>query len=309
MSRIPVLVILVGFVASLYTLEVSRVVFGNTPQEAQVYSSLQSAVRAFLGLGTTSTQTNTSFTSTASTTQNYDSLNSGTDTSFLGTEAQYARSNGFPGQNYTGTFADESGTMRQTGTGIQSTTSIVEDTTSVNTSSGATSFSNSASELVSGVITGTQPALLCVPGVVVQGEPALLFYACGDASSRAEGVGFETSGAVAGKTTVYPDSPATFEIACSEGTSAQCSVDVIKPSLAIIATPSNTVRNRTVDISWRAEEVTDCIVRSNMHSTFSRRGITGDVVSPSISQNTIFTLVCETEVGTLIRDTVQVTVR
>lgn len=311
MNPLPVLLVLVGIVASLGTYEVSRVAF-SAPQQAQVYSSLQGAVQAFLGLGTT-TNTSTqggSYNSTTSTNQNYNSFG-GSDSTFSGSEAEYAQYNGFPDQNYDGSFADDdAGSIRQTGAGIQTTdTTGYSATSSVNqiTSTVANTTTNAtAPNSVS--IEGTNPVLSCVPGTVAAGEPTLVFYACGDTSTAATATGFETAGAVSGKDIVYPTANQTLEVACEKGTSAQCLIEVIDPSVAIIATPSSTVRNGTVDISWRGDDVNDCVVRSNKHTSFSRRGVTGDVQSPSLSDTTTFTLYCETELGTVVSDSVDVTV-
>lgn len=315
MNPLPVLILLVGIVTSLGTYEVSRTTFTDAPQQAQVYSSLQGAVQAFLGLGSSSsTQQGGSYTSTTSNTQTYSSFD-GADSSFAGTEAQYAQNNGFPDQNYDGNFADDgAGSIRQTGAGIQTT-----DTTGTNygaantvnqiTNNVANTNNNISTTAPNSVgIAGTNPVLSCIPGTVAVGEPALVFYACGDTSISATATGFETAGAVSGKNIVHPTANQTLEVTCSEGTSAQCLIEVIDPSLAIIATPGSIGRNGTVDISWRADDVNDCVVRSNKHSTFSRRGVKGDVQSPSLVETTTFTLYCETEVGTVPTDSVEVTV-
>lgn len=317
MNPVPVLILLAGIVASLGTYELSRTAFVDTQvQQAQVYSSLQGAVKAFLGLGSSSSTQSTqggSYTSTTSNTQTYSSFD-GADSSFAGTEAQYAQNNGFPDQNYTGTFADDgTGSIRQTGAGIQTTDTTGANYGAANTVNqitnnvaNANNTSTTAPNSVS--IAGTNPVLSCIPGTVAAGEPALVFYACGDTSTSTTATGFETAGAVSGKDIVYPSTNETLEVTCSEGTSAQCLVEVITPSVAIIATPSSTVRNGTVDISWRGDDVNDCAVRSNKHTAFSRRGITGDVQSPSLAQTTTFTVYCETEVGTVVTKSVEVTV-
>lgn len=305
MNQLFTLIVLVGMIVSLNVYEVTKSAVADTAQQAQVYSSLQGAVQAFLGLGSSVPAQNTSsYSSTTSSTQNYNSFG-GSDATFGGTEAQYAQYNGFPDANYNGTFGDDTESLRQTGAGIQtSTTSTIQQIT--NTVGGTnTVHTNTPNALT---IQGTNPVLSCIPGTIAAGEPAMVLYACGDTSTSATGDGFDTAGATSGKARVYPTDDQTLEISCDEGTNTQCLIQVIHPSVAIIATPSSTVRNGSVDLTWKGEDVNDCVVRSNKHSSFSRRGVTGDAPSPSLIETTRFTLLCETETGTIVSDTVDVTV-
>lgn len=306
---LPTLTLMLGIVFSFYTYEVSQAVFVDT-QQAQVYSSLQGAVQAFLGLGNTAPTG--SYSSTTNNTQTHSSFD-GTDATFAGSEAEYAQYNGFPDQNYTGTFGDD-GSIRQTGAGIQTTDTSsyygsVQNITQAVTQTGAATTQTNVNAPNATSIVGTNPVLSCLPGTVAAGEPALVFFACGDTSTSATGTGFETGDAVSGKARVYVQDNTTLGVSCDEGTSAECLIEVVNPSLAIIATPSSVARNGTVDISWRGVDVNDCVVRSNRHSSFVRQGIQGDAPSPSISQDTTFTLICETEIGTVQTRTTTVTVR
>lgn len=155
-----------------------------------------------------------------------------------------------------------------------------------------------------GPIKNAPPTLLCIPGVVEPNEEALLFWSCNDASTSAEvdastDESCEALGKTSGVMCARPASSTTYTLACNAGTSAQCLIQVIQPRLAIIATPRSVVRGGVVDITWDTDDVSDCVVKSSTHPTFNRVGITGDVTSPSIYQDTTFTLLCEAETGTI----------
>lgn len=155
-----------------------------------------------------------------------------------------------------------------------------------------------------GPIKNAPPTLLCIPGVVEPNEEALLFWSCNDASTSAEvdastDESCETLGKTSGVMCARPASSTTYTLACNAGTSAQCLIQVIQPRLAIIATPRSVVRGGVVDITWDTDDVSDCVVKSSTHPTFNRVGINGDVTSPSMYQDTTFTLLCEAETGTI----------
>jgi len=164
-----------------------------------------------------------------------------------------------------------------------------------------------------GPIKNAPPTLLCIPGVVEPNEEALLFWSCNDASTSAEvdastDESCETLGKTSGVMCARPASSTTYTLSCNAGTSAQCLIQVIQPRLAIIATPRSVVRGGVVDITWDTDDVSDCIVKSSTHPTFNRVGITGDVTSPSMYQDTTFTLLCEAETGTIKKKEITVDV-
>lgn len=168
MNQLFTLIVLVGMIVSLNVYEVTKSAVADTAQQAQVYSSLQGAVQAFLGLGSSVPAQNTSsYSSTTSSTQNYNSFG-GSDATFSGTEAQYAQYNGFPDQNYTGDFGSDGGVTRQTSAGIQTTTAnTIQQIT--NTVAGTTAVDTNAPNALT--IQGTNPVLSCIPGTVAAGEP------------------------------------------------------------------------------------------------------------------------------------------
>lgn len=150
----------------------------------------------------------------------------------------------------------------------------------------------------------TPPTLLCVPGVVEPDEQAMIFWSCNDESTNAEVTATtdeqcETLGKTSGVMCARPAQTTTYTLNCSAGTSAQCVIEVINPTIALISTPRSIIRGGTVDISWNTQGVEDCVLKSNALPSYVRRGVTGDVVSHTMLADTTFTLVCETRTGTI----------
>jgi rare lipoprotein A len=148
------------------------------------------------------------------------------------------------------------------------------------------------------------PTLLCVPGVVEPNEQALVFWSCNDASTTARmsantNEQCETGDKTSGVMCAHPATTTTYTLNCNKGTTAQCLIEVINPTLALITTPRSIVHGGTVDISWQSNDTQDCVLKSDTQPTFSRRGVSGDVVSHTLSQDTTFTLLCETRTGAI----------
>ena len=151
------------------------------------------------------------------------------------------------------------------------------------------------------------PTLLCLPNPINAGETAILMWACRDSSSSTtltaspNGNLPQKEGDTISTARVTPDGDTTYTLTCDKGTQSSCTVEVANPALAILTTPSSAVRGQTVTISWKSKDTTNCIVTSSdpNHQTFSRQGVEGDAVSPTLSRNTTFILTCETTTGTL----------
>lgn len=156
-----------------------------------------------------------------------------------------------------------------------------------------------------GSLANRTPTLICLPGVIDEGEEVLVMWACRDGAHTTSSDTIATDGKTIGSVRVRPGVDTTYTIVCendipdADNTSAECRVDVSNPALAIIATPSRAQQGGTVTLSWKTKDTNSCYVTSDSHSNFERRGIEGDALSPRLTRNTTFTLTCETITGVL----------
>ncbi|MBL4644571.1 MAG: hypothetical protein JKX80_01760, partial [Candidatus Pacebacteria bacterium] len=153
-------------------------------------------------------------------------------------------------------------------------------------------------------IKNSTPTLLCLPDPIKPGEDVLIMWACRDDAYKTTAENFDTDEAVIGSVHVNPTKDTTYTLTCvnnrtTDTTAATCTIDVANPALAIIATPRRATRGGTVSLSWKTTDTNSCVLSSSNHPNFEKRGIEGDVVSPSLTTNTTFTLTCETTTGVL----------
>lgn len=184
----------------------------------------------------------------------------------------------------------------------------------INTPSPSTN--RSASGLVQGIVDSftasigvslktRAPTLVCAPNTVVQGEEVIVMWACRDQAYKAVSESFDTNNEAIGSVRVTPKGDTTYTVECInniesvENTSATCEVNMAQPALAIVATPSLVSRGGTVALSWKTKDTNSCVLTSNVYVNFEKRGTTGDAVSHPLTENTIFTLTCETTAGLL----------
>jgi len=187
---------------------------------------------------------------------------------------------------------------------------IPDDPFGINTPPPVSDSQNTVVQSSSGATTNTAlssraPTLTCVPNVVSGGEEVIVMWACRDGAHTATSTAFDTDGETIGSTRVTPTEDTTYTIECindledTDNTAASCEIGVASPALAIIATPNSAERGGTVTLSWRAQDVNSCIVTSDQHRSFERNGEEGDVLSPTLIQNTTFTLTCESVTGAI----------
>lgn len=191
--------------------------------------------------------------------------------------------------------------------------SIIINTPAPNTSS----LGGGANTVQSGIGTTTaldsrSPTLICVPNTVDEGEEVIVMWACRDGAYKATGTNFDTNDATIGSMRATPSVDTTYTLECVndlediDNTSATCEIEVAKPALAIIATPRSVASGGTVSISWKTNDTNSCVVSSDKHRAFEKRGIEGDAVSPSLIINTVFTVTCETITGVIEERSVSV---
>ncbi len=161
-------------------------------------------------------------------------------------------------------------------------------------------------------LTNRTPALLCVPDAVGANEPVIIMWACRDAAATTEGEGIDTDGATFGATRVYPTEETTYTVTCLndvdgvDDTAASCTVELPTVAAELSSSASSVGSGETVDLAWTSAQATNCALTSDRHPTYRRTGISGEVVSPPLTQTTTFTLSCETVTGAVIEDEVTV---
>lgn len=154
-------------------------------------------------------------------------------------------------------------------------------------------------------ISNRPPELLCVPGIINEGEEALIMWACRDEAYMSVSETIDTESKTVGAMRVHPTEDTTYDIICIndipevDDTAASCTIEVAQPALALIATPSSAARGNNVTLSWKTVDTAECVLSSSEHPAFTRRGTEGDASSPALYEDTIFTLMCETAAGTL----------
>ncbi len=156
---------------------------------------------------------------------------------------------------------------------------------------------------------GTLPLtaqLSCQPHVVDVGMTIAITYSCSSGTSI--GAGFQTGGAQTGSTTVTVSDPpgnanvATYGLTCSDqGTAAskQCSVQVAKPAIVLVANPKSVPSGTTSAIGWVTSGMQSCIISSPELSDFTEQhknatNVNGAVVTPPLSSPATFVLKCAT---------------
>lgn len=162
-------------------------------------------------------------------------------------------------------------------------------------------------------------SLSCAPSTVDVGSDVTLTYSC--SSGTAAGAGF--SAASSSPVTVVATAPTSgasslnFGLTCTDagltGT-AQCSVQVARPSLVFLANPSSISSGAHSTLGWTTSGMSSCVVSSTSLSDFtsqnaSNTAVNGSVQTPALTATTDFTLTCTTLGGNTRTATATVTVQ
>lgn len=150
----------------------------------------------------------------------------------------------------------------------------------------------------------------CQPKIADVGMQVAISYACQN-SNTSKGEGFSTDNQLSGSATAQVASPSvgstsvTYGITCSkEGQtdSAQCTVNVNKPSIVLVANPKNIAPSATSNIGWVTGAMESCVISSPTLAQFTSENknntsASGVAKTPPLTQNTKFVLTCTTKAG------------
>ncbi|MBI5457589.1 hypothetical protein HY971_02595 [Candidatus Kaiserbacteria bacterium] len=157
---------------------------------------------------------------------------------------------------------------------------------------------------------GTPKATLsCSPEVADVGQQIAITYGCssGIASSSSFTVTTQPGGSA---TTTVANPPAgtntaTYSLACVDGaktSGAQCSVQVSRPTIILVANPKTVPPNGTSLLSWLTTGMTSCVISSPDQEDFTERNssntsVAGAATTSPITTSAMFLLHCETVAG------------
>ena len=144
---------------------------------------------------------------------------------------------------------------------------------------------------------GTAPTaqLSCQPKVADVGMEALITFSCSAGTSS--GSGFNTNGAQSGSATTTLSAPpgntntANFGLTCTNAGltgSAQCSIQVGKPGIVLVANPKTVVSGKTSALGWVTSGMQKCIISSPNLSDFTsqnadKTSVNGTATTPPLT--------------------------
>lgn len=158
---------------------------------------------------------------------------------------------------------------------------------------------------------GNQKAQIsCQPKIADVGMQVAISYACQN-SVASKGEGFATDNKLSGsaQATVASPTPGStsvkYGLTCSKDgqtDSAECTVNVNKPSIVLVANPKNIKSGETSTIGWVTGAMESCIVSSPTLTSFTNENknntsTSGVAKTPGLTQNTKFVLSCTTKAG------------
>lgn len=150
----------------------------------------------------------------------------------------------------------------------------------------------------------------CQPKIADVGMSVAISYACQNAST-AGAKGFSNNGELSGSANAKVESPTigstsvTYSLTCSKDgqiDSAECTVNVNKPSIVLVGNPKNIKKGETSNIGWVTGAMESCVVSSPDLSVFTEQNknntsASGSAKTPALTQNAKFVLNCTTKAG------------
>lgn len=162
----------------------------------------------------------------------------------------------------------------------------------------------------------TQPSaqISCQPLIADVGMSIAIAYTCGNATGS-QGNGFDTQSATSGSTSTAIAMPpagintATYGVQCANQSltaKAECSIQIGRPSIVLVATPKIVASGKTATIGWITSGMKTCVVSSPTLADFTAQNATNTSVSgaattPALTADADFLLHCAT-VGGAFRD-------
>lgn len=178
--------------------------------------------------------------------------------------------------------------------------------TNINTPSANTGVQTTqVNQVGTGPLATRGVTLICIPPVIGVSEDTILMWACRDSAHITTSENFDSAGETIGTIRVQPTEDTTYTIECVndtddiENTKASCIVNVAEPILTFSADSTSVDRGESVVLTWETTDVNSCLLTSDTHIGFTRRGTEGQVKTPAVLRDTIFRLTCESQSGLL----------
>lgn len=151
------------------------------------------------------------------------------------------------------------------------------------------------------------PVINLTQSIINLGNSTTIIWSASGANS-CSGVGFFTGGATSGEVEVTPTETTTYTIICTWSgnyrsggqSSSSGTVTVLDPILTISATPSRLQSGSTSIIEWTATNINTCSVsEDNPNIADSWSGVSGTQTTSIISEETVYTLTCLNDAGSV----------
>ncbi|OGG58566.1 hypothetical protein A2765_02470 [Candidatus Kaiserbacteria bacterium RIFCSPHIGHO2_01_FULL_56_24] len=158
---------------------------------------------------------------------------------------------------------------------------------------------------------GTPKAQIsCQPQTADVGMSVALSFACQN-SLASSGTGFSTGNQMSGSATPVITAPTigsdtvTYGLTCSnqgKTDTAQCTVQINKVSIVLIANPKNVKAGGEANIGWITSGMDSCVISSPTLAGFTAENanntdVSGVAKTPQLSQDAAFLLSCTTKAG------------
>ncbi|QSH39160.1 hypothetical protein JXR01_02535 [Candidatus Kaiserbacteria bacterium] len=188
-------------------------------------------------------------------------------------------------------------------------TNINTPSANVGIQSGQTTQTN---QVGTGPLATRGVTLICIPPIIGVSEETIIMWACRDGAYTTVSENFDSVGETIGTVRVQPTEDTTYTIECVNDlvdvadTTASCVVNVAEPVLTFSADSLSIDRGDSIVLSWTTTDVNSCLLTSDTHLGFTRRGIEGQVKTPAILRDTIFRLTCESESGLLQEEELEI---
>ena len=149
----------------------------------------------------------------------------------------------------------------------------------------------------------------CQPQVADVGMSLAIAYACQN-STTASGSGFDTSSGLTGSATAVVAAPpgntntATYSLTCtgqqSQTASAQCTVQINKPTIVLVANPKTVQSGAASSIGWVTSGMQSCVISSPTLVAFTAQNagntaVSGVAQTPALTAAAEFDLKCTTQ--------------